>query len=140
MEMKVLGTCRLTVLDLIHYSNGIVELIADEGVTISGENAREMFDMISSLEPKVQAALVNRKNSYSFSFEAQRELGNYRDITAVAIMTHSRIAYLAAKFAHAKYYKLRVFMDRDKALQWLSKQISANLNNNDDNNNAGKNG
>lgn len=111
-------------MDVLHYSNDIVELIADDGVTITGEHVRELFALLDRLEPKVQGVLANRLHRYSFSFEAQRELSNYQGLKAVAILTYSRIAYIAAKLHRAKYFKLRTFRDREEALQWLDYVIA----------------
>lgn len=120
MKLNILGTYRLSVVDVIHYDNGLVELIGDDGITVSEENVREMFDFIATLEPRPQIALTNRRHHYSFSFDAIRFIQQYRGIKALAIVVYSRLSYLAAEFARSGHFKIRIFMDRDDAINWLS--------------------
>ena len=124
---------RLSCISVIYYpQDGIAELIADEGITLSAEHAREIFNLIEGLAMPPQAILVNRQNSYALSFEAFQLLSSYKGITALAILTHSRLAFLAAKFTRAKHYHIAVFMQREAALDWLRVKLnddnSANFN------------
>ncbi len=124
MQAQLIKNYRLPVMNVLHYSNNIAELIADADITVSRDDAQQMLDLIGSLEPKVQGVLANRQNSYSFSFEAQLIFREYRGVKALAILTYSRLAYIAAKLHHAKYYKMRTFMQREEALHWLSEVIA----------------
>lgn len=131
MDVRILNTYHLGFVKVMHYSNGMVELIGSQGITVSADNIREMFVLFETLRPKPLVALTNRKHSYSFSFEAQREIFHYRGVVkSLAILTHSRFAYLAAKFSQAKFFDIGVFLQRAEALNWLEKQLQ-DINNND---------
>ena len=103
----------------------MVELIVNDGTEFDGDSAREMLELIARLEPQIRGVLVNRKHDYSMSFEAQCLVASYnKGVKAVAILTHSRFAYLAAKFAHSKIFKIGIFLDREDAAKWLLNMIN----------------
>lgn len=120
MELKVKASYSLSAVDVIHYENGMVELIGKNGLNVSAQQAQEMFDFIDKLSPRPEVALTNRKNHYSFSFEAIQVIQKYKGVKALAILVYSRMSYIAAQFARSKNFKIKVFMDRDEALEWLS--------------------
>ncbi len=47
--MNVLKTYPLSAMDVGHYDNGMVELIARQGINISGARIQEMFDLFETL-------------------------------------------------------------------------------------------
>ena len=123
-DVALLNTYRLNFGEVLHYADGLVELIADEGLVATYQDVSEMFEFFEILEPRPQAALVNRKHDYSLSFEAQRCIKAYKGVRFVAILTHSRLAYLAARFAISRFFKIGVFMDRKDAMAWLRRKTA----------------
>ena len=124
MDLKIKATYSLSAVDVIHYENGMVELIGKKGLSVSAQQVQEMFDFMDSLSPRPVVALTNRKNQYSFSFAALQTIQKYRGVKALAILVYSRTSYIAAQFARSKNFQIKVFMDRDHALEWLNTFIS----------------
>ena len=124
-EMQGLNTYHLSGVDVTHYTNGIAELFGKPGINVSAEQITAMFKLIDSLNPRPKAVMTNRKNQYSFSFEAIQVIKEYKGVKALAILTYSRTSFIAAKFARSKHFEIRVFYNaRDEAMNWL-KQVQA---------------
>lgn len=115
---------QITLGKLIEHGDGLVELIADEGINVSAEMVQELFDLFRQIAPTPQFVMANRKNSYSISFRAQKLLSSYPEAKAVAVLTHSRLGMMFARFIPRTRYTLKVFMDRDAAMYWLRSFIN----------------
>lgn len=110
---------RIAIGQVIEHGDGLIELIANGGINISAEMVEELFEFFRQITPAPQLVLANRKNSYSMSFQAQKLLASYPHARAVAVLTHSRLGMMFARFIPKTRYNLKVFMDRDAALFWL---------------------
>ena len=65
--MKLLNTYSLNKIEILHYDNRIVEVIASEGAELEKEDIINLVNTIHSIEPPVIGYLANRKYQYSFN-------------------------------------------------------------------------
>jgi hypothetical protein len=113
-------------------SNNIVELIIDKGVEVSLELIDEYDALMAKNFTSDYAILVNRLNSYSFSYEALLCIGSAQYLKAVAIITYSSENKEQTKnlqaIRHMDDLNIREFsgleLGRESAIKWLEKQLS----------------
>ncbi|WP_231731458.1 hypothetical protein [Colwellia sp. TT2012] len=68
--------------------------------------------------------LINKVNAYSYDFEAQINIGNLSEIHAIAVIVYKiasqlNTEYLAHTIPRTDRLNLRIYSDRDVALNWL---------------------
>jgi hypothetical protein len=67
--------------------------------------------------------LINKINTYSYTFEAQRKLVAIPEINAMAAVVYSQTSQLAtealARQQRGRTWNLRIFYNREEALAWL---------------------
>lgn len=114
---------------IILVAENIAEIIMNEGIQMDVPmvNACHQF-MIANLRSPF-GLLVNKINSYSYDFEAQRKLAAVEQIRAVAIVAYRKSTEYASRTVSAvasttlppreTEVSVRMFSERDEALQWL---------------------
>ncbi len=72
------------------------------------------------------ALLINKVNSYTYSFPAQVALADLEEINAMAVVTYSNRAEVSTKYLttipRQQPWNLTLFSRRDKALLWLEQE------------------
>ena len=108
---------------IIILQDDIAEVIINEGVEMDEPmvDAYHAF-LREHLSPPIYL-LVNKINAYSYDFNAQMKLATIDEIAAMAVVAYSRTTHLATdgllKFPRKKQWNLKIFSDRESALQWL---------------------
>ena len=119
---------RLSFAEVTLLKDHLAEVVVDENVEITLSMVNEYHDfLINNLRPPF-GLLINKVNSYSYTFEAQSELASLDDIKAMAVITHGRMATERAtnhliSFPRQKEWNIRTFIDRTEGLLWLKEQL-----------------
>jgi len=113
---------RLKFGSFIHHDNGIFETIIDEDVELSEQMVQEFFDLILSIEPKLELCLINRKNNYSYSFKANMMLASSNIANHVAVVKYGKLPWPISKLLTPKFYRIGFFDDYYEAMLWLLKK------------------
>ena len=71
-----------------HLESDIAEVIVDEGVELEIEMVEELDNYLSDFYSGNFALLVNKKNQYSYAYEAQLCLASLEHQRALAILYH----------------------------------------------------
>lgn len=112
----------------VHFhDDGIVEVIADEGVEVTQKETDEFHRLLEETVSRTCGILINRKHKVSHTFEAMQEIGTSPRITAIAILTYSDTSKLAAESLKAvarRNCEIETFTSKPGALQWLHHQLS----------------
>jgi len=108
----------------IHHANGVLEAIIDEGYEITESMIREYFDLVKQIEPKVTACLINRKNNYSYSFEANVMLSSADIVDYVAVINYGKLPWPMKGMLMPENYELEFFNDYDAGMNWLEAKIN----------------
>ncbi len=67
--------------------------------------------------------LVNKKNAYHLTFDAQQKVADMQSIRAAAILSQTRAGHVSSRiimmFPGKGKWKMSFFSDRETALHWL---------------------
>ena len=101
----------------------IAELIVNDGVTMGLSEVQAYQNLLRShLQPPF-SVLINKENAYSYTFEAQLEMGKLKDIVCRAVVVYNQNAEMATEIIidlnKDKNWNIRLFRDRQSALDWL---------------------
>lgn len=118
-----LQTIRLSWATLFNHGNGVLEAIADDGIEVGVSQFEELVEQITQAEPPVRALLANRKNNYSFSFDAMRFAASQNVLEAVAVVSYGRTYQVVSRFFRPRFYRLAFFADIESALIWLEHKL-----------------
>lgn len=111
---------------IIKIDDDIAEVIVNDGVDYDMQMAEQYEKWITDNMADPCYIMVNRVNSYSYSFEVQQRLGSIRQIRAIALVAYTRTSHMAAKALSERLTLTprdsRIFDNREDALQWLAQQ------------------
>ncbi|WOD42598.1 hypothetical protein [Hwangdonia lutea] len=120
--------CNLSFGKIVILSENLAEVIVDEGIVLDEIMVDEYHDfLLNSLEAPF-GILINKKNSYSYTFGAQKKILQLDEIKFRAVVTKTSAALMATKTLIATsgitQRNIKFFMDRETALIWLKKELS----------------
>ena len=108
---------------IIKLDGDLAEVIVSEGIQVTADMVDECGQLLLDNFKCPCRILINRKNSYHYSFEAQQRLANLECVHSVAVLSHTRSGEITAKivqmFPGKATWKLAFFADRASALEWL---------------------
>ncbi len=104
----------------------IAEIVIDEGVEMDKTYMTELFSWVSEYLSSPCMLLMNKINSYSYKFDAQRMLHTKGQVRAVAVVAYDKKAKHAAQFLadlpRNSKWNMKIFQDRSSAVEWLKGQ------------------
>lgn len=107
----------------------LVELIPKQGLELTGQQIEEIYDYLTHESRGYCALLINRINDYSLTFDAHKKLAVHTGLVAIAYLTYStssaQVAEYTSKLAHYARCPIKVFMDREAAIEWLEQRLQA---------------
>ena len=108
---------------IIKLDKNLAEVIVNEGVVIDEYMTAEYHDFLQANLTSPSYLLINKKYSYSYTFEAQKMIANLPEIKAMAVVvqTFGSIISTEALFNvnENKHSNVRIFEERKSALKWL---------------------
>ncbi|MFO7604320.1 MAG: hypothetical protein R6X06_10975 [Gammaproteobacteria bacterium] len=109
--------------------SNINELIVHQGVEIDDAMVHQYHAYLNRQYPQPFGLLINKKHDYSYTFEAQQDLGTLANIRAIAILVHRRSSAIAAQslqnIKRESAWNAKIFHDYTDALAWLESQLTA---------------
>jgi len=124
MESYKLSFCKINKLDV-----DTAEFIVNDGVEFDLPFVEEYHQWIQQNLIAPSFILVNKKNSYTYTFEAQRKIGTIAEIKALAFVTYTPISEFTtqalSELPRETSWNAAFFSDRESALTWLSEQRAA---------------
>jgi len=106
-------------------NQNLVEVIVNHGVVFGALEVDEFHDFLLNNLKDSFCLLVNKKYDYSYTFEAQKTVGNLKEIKAIAFLSTTlsgAMIYKTMSNINAKEREhVKMFNDRTKALNWLGK-------------------
>lgn len=122
-----MNSLRLSFASISWLSDNIAELQVDAGVDVSLPMVQEMHDSLSSNLQAPFGLLMNKRNAYSYTFDAQLALGVVPGLEAIAVITYTEVATRAtqtmANLPRAVPWNLSIFHERQQALDWLQREL-----------------
>ncbi len=104
----------------------IAEIIVDSDIEINSKMVFEYHDWIKNNLPDPCFVLINKKNSFTYSFNAQIKIGTINQIKAAAFFTPGNASFyvtsMLGEFPRKLNWNYNIFRVRDEALFWLKDQ------------------
>ena len=111
---------------IILLEENIAEVIINEGIEIDNKMVTEYHDFLLRHLSAPFYLLINKINSYTYTFDAQIKIASLPQIKAMAVISYNRITEIAtrdlASIPRDNEWNIQIFPDRDTALQWLLSQ------------------
>ena len=108
------------------HDNGLVYFYFHDGISVCLEDARQIVELIRSLDDSGQARLlIVQGNSNDLTFEAQRYLGTINVLTHLALVTRGCLQAEVAQFFMGLLrilrspYEMQTFYQVEAAEDWL---------------------
>ena len=106
----------------------IAEIIINEGVVLDKSEVQAYHNLLRSHLQSPFSVLINKEHGYSYTFEAQLEMGKLKDIVCRAVVVYNQSAEMATQIImnlnKDKNWNIRLFRDRQAALDWLHLDIN----------------
>ncbi|WP_052184115.1 hypothetical protein [Psychroserpens sp. Hel_I_66] len=104
-------------------NSSIAEVIINDGVILDKSMVETYQNLFrTNLEPPF-LLLVNNEHAYSYTFEAQLEMGKLKEIAFRAFVVYSQSAEMATQIImdlnKNNNSNIRLFKERQSALDWL---------------------
>jgi len=104
----------------------LAEVVINEGVVMDSKMVEEYHAfLIEKLEAPF-SLLINKKYSYTYTFEAQKTIANIGLVNAMAVVTYAYVSQLATDVLinvnRGNNWNIKMFKCREDALQWLENQ------------------
>lgn len=111
---------------IITINNHLAEVIIDEGIEMDEHLVDTYHDFLLSHLKAPFSLLVNKKHSYSYTFEAQKIIANLDEIDSMAVLVGTLGSTLATKtiISLKGRNNIEIFVTREEALDWLNDQQS----------------
>jgi hypothetical protein len=111
---------------IVLLSNKIAEVIVDEGVVMDEIMVDEYHDFLLNNLDAPFSLLINKKNSYTYTFGAQKVIANLNEIKAMGVVTKTSGAVMSTETlmnVNDNVFKnIQMFNKREEALEWLETQ------------------
>jgi len=113
-------------------SENILEVVVDDGIEMTLEMIEECHDFIDAHFTGNFALLINRLNSYDYSYEAKLSIASYTGLKAIAFVYYNNEdKQLVEKLHHIRkhdQWNCQIFagltMGRQQAFNWLQEELS----------------
>ena len=109
---------------IITINNHLAEVIIDDGVEMDEHLVDMYHDFLLSHLKAPFSLLINKKYSYSYTFEAQKVIANLDEIDNMAVLVGTLGSTLATKtiISLKGQDNIEIFTTREEALDWLNNQ------------------
>jgi len=116
-----LSFCKIIIL-----CDDIAEVIIDDGVEMDLHMVEQYHCFLLSHLANPFSVVINRVNSYTYSFDAQMAIGTLDEINVIAIISYHRVTDIStnmvASLPREKEWKYRIFHNRDEAMNWAKSE------------------
>ncbi|WP_178984460.1 DUF7793 family protein [Winogradskyella helgolandensis] len=101
----------------------LAEVVINEGVVMDLKMIEEYHAfLIEKLEAPF-SLLINKKHSYTYTFEAQKSIVNIEGVKAMAVITHAYVSKLATdvliNMNRDSDWNIKMFQSREEGLEWI---------------------
>ncbi|MEC3905440.1 hypothetical protein VOI54_00265 [Tamlana sp. 2201CG12-4] len=105
-------------------NNNLAEIIVDEGIILDEVMVDEYHDfLLNNLEAPF-SLLVNKKNPYSYTFEAQKIIAHLDEIQSMAVLVNSIGGVMSTEtlmnINGNIHQNIKIFNEREEAINWLA--------------------
>lgn len=114
----------LSFLQIFLLREDIAEVIVNEKVELNSRMVKEYHEFLLTHLSSPFSLLINKKNNYTYSDEAQQALGSLNELNSLSFLVYDEIAELSIKslavgMPRQEPWNMQIFTKRDEALAWL---------------------
>lgn len=113
---------------IIVLRNDLAEVIINEGVVMDELMVDMYHDFLLTHLKAPFALLVNKKHSYSYTFEAQKTIASLKEISHIAVVVATHGALMSTEtlinINGSNKWNIRLFQERDLALNWVNNFVT----------------
>ena len=103
--------------------NNLAEVIVEEGIVMDEIMVDEFHDFLLTNLDAPFLILINKKHSYSYTFEAQKLFGKLNELKAIAVVIGTNGGLMSTEtlidINKNSGWNIKIFQKRDEALSWL---------------------
>ncbi|PKQ43643.1 hypothetical protein [Confluentibacter flavum] len=114
---------RLSFATISILEKNLAEVIIDEGIVMDEIMIDEYHDFLLSNLSAPFSLIINKKNCYSYTFEAQKTICNLKEIHLIAVVVTTNGALMSTqtliKINENNNWNIELFKERDLALEWI---------------------
>ncbi|AUP80445.1 hypothetical protein [Flavivirga eckloniae] len=116
-------SCKLSFATIFAVQNNLAELIVNEGIEIDEIKVDELHDaLLNSFETPI-SLLINKRHSFSYTFQAQIKITQLKELKAIAIVIGTNGALMSTQTLMSVnknvFDDIELFQEREEALTWL---------------------
>jgi hypothetical protein len=108
---------------IILLEENIAEVIINEGVIMDEAMIEHYHQVLKSNLKAPFSLLVNKKNSYTYNFNAQQNLATLNEIISMGVVAYNQLTSMTTdileKLPRKSDWNLKIFSDRQEALKWI---------------------
>lgn len=116
---------------IIILRDNLAEVIINEGVVMNEVMVDLYHDFLLSYLKAPFSLLINKKNSYSYTFEAQKMIANLDEIHVMAVIVGTSGALMSTKtlmkINEENDWNIKLFRARPEALEWIESHYKYSL-------------
>lgn len=119
--------CNLSFGKIVILSENLAEVIVDEGIVFDELMVDEYHDFLLNTFSSDFSLIVNKKNSYTYTFAAQKRIANLKELRAIAVVVYSTAGVMSTEtliIVNGNFKsRIKMFEDRNQALSWVKKEM-----------------
>lgn len=108
---------------IVILEDNLAEVIINEGVIMNEIMVDLYHDFLLSYLKAPFSLIINKKNSYSYTFEAQKMIANLDEIHCMAVVVGTKGALMSTKtliqINEANDWNIKLFKTREEAIEWI---------------------
>ena len=101
----------------------IAEVVINEAVIMDAKMVAQYHEFLLNHLKAPFSLLINKINSYSYTFKSQMEIATLKEINAIAVVVYNKRSKIAteliASYPRKEKWNISIFVDCDTALHWL---------------------
>lgn len=109
---------------IIKFNNNLAEIVVDDGVEMNLTQVKEYHNFLLNNLKAPFYLLVNRKHSYTYTFEAQKAIVNFDKIKKLAVLLSTQGGLMSSETLLSLNtnlnWEISWFSKREDALAWLN--------------------
>lgn len=114
---------RLSFATIYILEKNLAEVIIDEDTLMGEVMVDEFHDVLLSNLSAPFSIIINKKNRYSYTFEAQKTICNLKEIHLIAVIVTTHGALMSTetliKINEHNNWNIELFKDKEEALKWI---------------------
>ena len=109
---------------IIKLSNNLAEIVVDDGVEMNLAQVKEYHNFLLNNLKAPFCLLINRKHSYTYTFEAQKTIVNFDKIKKLAVLLNTQGGLMSSETLLSLNanlnWEISWFSKREDAFAWLN--------------------